>query len=100
MFILGTPNKLVYARGKGDIMDIDDEIGRSVKRRPNTSQIGYLSMKSPKETLAGLELPIRTFDIENGKAEVLGFGLAGSLDFIWLDQNYLLMAQGNGIYRK
>jgi hypothetical protein len=100
MFVLGSPNKLVYAKGKGNIMDIDSEIGRSVKRRPNTSQIGYLSMKSPKETLAGLELAIRTFDIESGQAEVLGFGLAGSLDFIWLDQNYLLMAQGNGIYRK
>lgn len=100
MFILGEPNKLIYARGKGDLMEIDDQIGRSIKRRPKTSQISYLSMKSPKETLAGLELPIRTFDIESGTPQVLGFGLAGSLDFIWLDQNYLLMAQGNGIYRK
>ncbi len=100
MFVLGEPNRLVYARGKGDILEIDSQIGRSVKHRPNTSQIGYLSMKSPKETLAGLELPIRTFDIESGRSEVLGFGLAGALDFIWLDQNYLLMAQGNGIYRK
>lgn len=100
MFILGEPNKLLYARGKGDLMEIDDQIGRSIKRRPKTSQISYLSMKSPKETLAGLELPIRTFDIESGTPQVLGFGLAGSLDFIWLDQNYLLMAQGNGIYRK
>jgi hypothetical protein len=57
-------------------------------------------MKSPKETLAGLELPIRSYDIENGKSYVFGFGLAGALDFIWLDHNYLLMAQGNGIYRK
>ncbi len=100
MFVLGQPNKLVYARGKGDILEIDDQIGRSVKRRPKTSQIGYLSMKSPKETLAGLELVIRSFDIESGDSDVMGFGLAGSLDFIWLDQNYLLMAQGNGIYRK
>src|SRR5690606_18257260 len=36
MFILGEPNKLVYARGKGDILEIDDQIGRSVKRRPKT----------------------------------------------------------------
>lgn len=100
MFVLGQPNKLVYARGKGDMLAIDEHIGRSIKRRPKTAQIGYLSMKSPKESLAGLELPIRTYDIESGKSEVLGFGLAGSLDFIWLDQNYLLMAQGNGIYRK
>ncbi|OOG73697.1 hypothetical protein [Algoriphagus sp. A40] len=100
MFILGEPNKLVYAKGKGELLEIDDQIGRSIKRRPKTSQISYLSMKSPKETLAGLELPIRTFDIESGTPQVLGFGLAGSLDFIWLDTNYLLMAQGNGIYRK
>jgi hypothetical protein len=100
MFILGEPNRLVYARGKGDLLEIDTHIGRSVKRRPKTSQISYLSMKSPKETLAGLELPIRSYDIENGKSYVFGFGLAGALDFIWLDHNYLLMAQGNGIYRK
>lgn len=100
MFILGKPNKLVYARGKGDLLEIDDQTGRSIKRRPKTSQISYLSMKSPKETMAGLELPIRTYDIESGTPQVLGFGLAGSLDFIWLDTNYLLMAQGNGIYRK
>lgn len=100
MFILGQPNRLVYAMGKGNLVEIDNQIGRSIKRRPKTSQIGYLSMKSPKETLAGLELPIRIFDIESRESQVLGFGLAGSLDFIWLDQNYLLMAQGNGIYRK
>lgn len=100
MFILGQPNKLVYAIGKGNLLEIDDQIGRSIKRRPKTSQISYLSMKSPKETLAGIELHIRTFDIESRESQVLGYGLAGSLDFIWLDNNYLLMAQGNGIYRK
>ena len=100
MFILGEPNRLVYAKGKGDLLEIDTHIGRSVKRRPKTSQISYLSMKSPKETLAGLELPIRSYDIENGKNHVLGFGLAGALDFIWLDHNHLLMAQGNGLYIK
>jgi hypothetical protein len=100
MFVLGEPNKLIYVKGKGNILDMDDEIGRTVKRRPATSQIGYLSMKSPKESSAGLEFPIRTYDIESGKSEVLGFGLAGSMDFIWQDQNFLLMAQGNAIYRK
>lgn len=100
MFILGQPNKLVYAIGKGNLLEIDDQIGRSIKRRPKTSQISYLSMKSPKETLAGIELHIRTFDIESRESQVLGYGLAGSQDFIWLDHNYLLMAQGNGIYRK
>ena len=100
MFVLGDPNKLVYARGKGDILKIDEHIGRSIKKRPKSSQISYFSMKSPKESLAGMELVMRSFDIETGKSEVMGFGLVGSLDFIWLDQNYLLMAQGNGIYRK
>jgi hypothetical protein len=100
MFILGNPNKLIYARGKGDLLEIDDHIGRAIKRRPRTSQISYLSMKSPKETGDGLELPIRTFDIKSGKTEVLGFGLAGSLDFIWQDNHYMLMAQGNNIFQK
>ncbi|WP_332911919.1 hypothetical protein [Algoriphagus boritolerans] len=100
MFILGDPNKLVYARGKGDLLEIDNHIGRAIKRRPKTSQISYLSMKSPNETEHGLELPIRTYDLLNGKTEVLGFGLAGALDFIWQDHHYLLMAQGNNIYHK
>lgn len=100
MFMLGDPNKLIYARGKGDLLEIDDHIGRAIKRRPKTSQISYLSMKSPKETGDGLEFPIRTYDIENGKTEVLGFGLAGSLDFIWQDNHFILMAQGNNIYQK
>ena len=100
MFILGDPNKLVYVRGKRDLLEIDDHIGRAVKRRPKTSQISYLSMKSPRENLAGMELPIKTYDIESGQTQVLGFGLPGSLDFIWIDNHYLLMAQGNGIYLK
>jgi len=100
MFVLGEPNRLVYARGKGDLLEIDDHIARSLKKRPKTAQISYLSMKSPKETAAGLELPIRTVDIETGETNLLGFGLAGALDFIWIDQHYLLMAQGNGIFRK
>jgi hypothetical protein len=100
MFILGNPNKLIYARGKGDLLEIDDHIGRAIKRRPKTSQISYLSMKSPKETGDGLELPIRTYDIKSGKTEVLGFGLAGALDFIWQDHHYMLMAQGNNIFQK
>lgn len=100
MFVLGDPNKLIYAKGKGDLLVIDDHIGRAVKHRPKTSEISYLSMKSPKETGDGLELPIRTYDIESGKTDVLGFGLAGSLDFIWHDNNYILMAQGNNIYHK
>ncbi len=100
MFILGDPNKLIYARGKGDLLVIDDHIGRAVKRKPKSAKIGYLSMKSPKETGLGLELPIRTYDIESGKTEVLGFGLPGSSDFIWQDHQHLLMAQGNAIYQK
>ena len=100
MFVLGEPNKLIYVKGKGDLLEMDNSIGRTVKRRPKSSQIGYLSMKSPKESPEGLELPIKTFDIASGKTDVLGFGLPGSSDFIWLDQNYLLMAQRNAIYRK
>lgn len=100
MFILGSPNKLIYARAKGDLLQIDEHIGRAIKRRPKTSQISYLSMRSPKENASGLELPIRTYDIENGKTAVLGFGLPGALDFIWLDNNFMLMAQGNNLYKK
>lgn len=100
LFVLGKPNRLVYAQGKGDLLEIDNHIARAVQKRPKTSQISYLSMKSPKETTEGLALPIRTFDIETRETGLLGFGLAGALDFIWIDPQYLLMAQGNRVFRK
>jgi hypothetical protein len=100
MFVLGSPNKLVYARGKNDLLEIDSNIARSVKNRPKTGQITYLSNQE-KIKIDDLEaLQLKSFDLVTSTAENLGYGLEGSQDFIWLNKNYLLMARGNSIYRR
>jgi hypothetical protein len=93
MFVLGDPNKLIYARGRNDLIEIDSAVDRSVKKRPKTSEITYLSL--PAEDQIGI---IKSYDIENGNREVYLEGISGSQDFIWLDKNYLLMASGNEVF--
>lgn len=93
MFVLGDPNKLIYARGRNDLIEIDSAVDRSVKKRPKTSEITYLSL--PADDQIGI---IKSYDIENGNREVYLQGISGSHDFIWLDKNYLLMASGNEVF--
>ncbi|PZX56904.1 hypothetical protein LV84_02033 [Algoriphagus ratkowskyi] len=93
MFILGEPTKLIYARGRNDLIEIDSMIDRTVKKRPNTSEITYISQ--PVNGKAGI---IKSYDIENGNREVYLAGVLGSKDFIWLDKNHLMMASGNEIF--
>ena len=93
MFVLGDPNKLIYARGRNDLIEIDSAIARSIQKRPKTSEITYLTQAS--EGQAG---KLKSYNIENGEREVYHEGLLDSQDFIWLDKNYLLMAKGNEIF--
>jgi Tol biopolymer transport system component len=100
MFILGDPNKLVYAKGRDDLIEIDREIARSINRRPKTSAITYLSTRETKSENEEQAYQLKSYDIESGIRSDLGFGLAGSQDFLWLDKNHLLMAQGNTLYTR
>jgi Tol biopolymer transport system component len=100
MFILGDPNKLVYAKGRDDLIEIDTEIARSINRRPKTSAITYLSTRETKSEKEEQAYQLKSYDIESGTRSDLGFGLAGSQDFLWLDKNHLLMAQGNTLYTR
>ncbi len=100
MFILGEPNKLIYARGKNELLEIDTNIARSVKTRPKTAEITYLSM-SDKVIIGEMEaLTLKSYDLVSQEFTDLGSGIEGSQDFIWLDKNYLIMARGNSIYRR
>lgn len=100
MFILGEPNKLIYARGKNDLLEIDTNIARSVKTRPKTAEVTYLSQED-KIKIGELEaLTLKSYDLISGKPSDLGSGIEGSQDFIWLDKNHLIMARGNSIYRR
>jgi len=97
MFILGNPNKLVYAESRDNLIEIDTEIARSINRRPKTSSITYLSTREFKDSKA---FKLKSYDIESKDRNDFGYGLPGSQDFIWIDKNYLLMAQGNTIYKR
>ncbi len=37
MFVLGQPNKLVYPYSKSDVLTINENVGRAIKKRPKTS---------------------------------------------------------------
>ncbi|MCE7054628.1 hypothetical protein LZF95_08075 [Algoriphagus sp. AGSA1] len=93
MFVLGEPNRLLYANGRNDLISIDSSIERSIVKRPKTSKITYLTEVSGDEP--GI---IKSFDIESGAREVYLEGLKGARDFIWIDKKHLLMASGNEIF--
>ena len=93
MYVLGDPNKLIYAKGRNDLIEIDSAISRSIQKRPKTSEMTYMTELSSGQ--AGI---IKSYDIENGNREVYLEGISGSQDFIWLDKNHLLMASGNEIF--
>lgn len=98
MFVLGEPNRLIYARAKGDLLEISKNVGRSIKTRPKTAQISFLDRNLINTTDNLEEVAIKGYDLKKGKTFDLGFGLSGSQDFIWLDKNHLLMARESEIF--
>ena len=100
MFILGDPNKLVYAKGRDELIEIDTQIARAINRRPKSSEITYLSTRDYTGSEDSKALLLKSYDIESSERKELGYGLAGSQDFIWIDKNYLLMARGNTIFKR
>ncbi len=100
LFVLGEPNSLVYVRGKGSVDTLDTDIGRTIRKRPNTSEISYLNRKISLETDQGNSFGIASVNLKTGAKKVYGFAVPGSQDFIWIDKNHLLMAKGNEVFTK
>lgn len=100
LFVLGEPNSLVYVRGKGKVDTLDTAIGRTVRKRPNTSEISYLDRKKSIETTQGKAVGIASVILKTGERKEYGFAVPGSQDFIWIDKNHLLMAKGNEVFTK
>jgi hypothetical protein len=100
LFVLGEPNSLVYVRGKGRVDTLDTDIGRTVKKRPNTSEISYLDRKKSIDTDQGNAFGIASVNLKTGERKDYGFAVPGSQDFIWIDKNHLLMAKGNEVLIK
>jgi len=93
MYVLGDPNKLIYANARHDLVDIDTAVSRSIRKRPNTSEITY--MTEVEGNNSGI---IKSFDIEKKQRAVYHKGLPGIQDFIWIDKKHLMMAAGNEIF--
>jgi hypothetical protein len=100
MFVLGDPNKLVYAWGKGNLEEISTKVGRSIKKRTKTSEITYLDMNNQIPNTEGPLVPISSYDLKKKKKLDYGYSLPNSLDFIWVDKNHLLMAKGQEVFIK
>ena len=100
LFVLGEPNSLVYVRGKGMVDTLDTNIGRTVRKRPNTSEISYLDRKKFLDTDQGKTFGIASFNLNTGARKDYGYTVTGSQDFIWIDKNHLLMAKGNEVFTK
>jgi len=100
LFVLGEPNSLVYVRGKGMVDTLDTDIGRTVKKRPNTAEISYMDRKNIRETSDGKAFGIATINLKTGIKKEYGYAIPGSQDFIWIDKQHLLMAKGNEIFTK
>ncbi|WP_268033920.1 hypothetical protein [Algoriphagus sp. PAP.12] len=98
MFVLGEPHQLIYARGRNDLVEMDEAIGRSIVRRPKTNQITYLSTENSAELPDGKAFEMYGYDLETMVKTDLGLSLAGSQDFIWLDKNTLMMGRENSLY--
>lgn len=98
MFVLGEPNKLIYAHGKGNLEEICSWVGRSVKRRPKSSEISFLDLNDQKSNSGKNEVSISSYDLKKKKFTDYGYTLPGSQDFIWIDKNHLLMAEGEEFF--
>ena len=98
MFVLGTPNKLVYPYSKSEVHTISENVGRSVKKRPKTGIITYIDKNVIKEVDGVKAFAIKGFDIEKRAYLDYGYTYPGSEDFIWLDGQLLLTGKGNDLY--
>lgn len=98
MNVLGTPNRLVYPYSKDEVVTIEQNVGRSINKRPKTSEITFLNTGSNVVVDGKKAYEIMSYDIKNRTSTNLGIALGGSQDFIWIDKNQMVMAQGKDIY--
>lgn len=100
MFVLGNPNTLVYPYSKSEVLTIDKNVGRSIRRKPKSSIITYVDKNNPQEKDGKMVYPILGFDIEKRTHHKYGYTLPGSEDFIWLNHKLMLMGSGNQVFYK
>ncbi len=98
MFILAQPNSLVYPFGKDDVLNISQNIGRSIQKRPKSSTVTFVDKNDFKEIDGQKAYAIKGFDIEKRTLSDFGYTVPGVEDFIWLDKKRMLMGKGNEVF--
>ncbi|MFC0261151.1 hypothetical protein [Fontibacter flavus] len=100
MFVLGSPNKLVYPYSKAEIITISQNVGRSIKKKPKSSIITYIDKNEMKEINGENSYAIKGFDLEKRTYHDFGFTYPGAEDFIWIDKNVMLTGKDNKLYSR
>ncbi|GHB24699.1 hypothetical protein [Mongoliitalea lutea] len=95
LFILGSPNKLIYPYSRDEIFTIAENVGRSIHLRPNSSIISYIDKSDLLDTPEGKTYAIKGFDIKNRIYHDFGRTSPDSEDMIWISKDILLMGSGS-----
>lgn len=98
MYILGSPNRLVYPYSKEEKVTLAENIGRSLNKRPKSNEITYLYAGGNVIVDGQKAMEIRSYDFKKQASQDLGLSLGGSEDFIWIDKNTVLMARGKELF--
>lgn len=98
MFILGSPNRLIYPYSKDEKVTLAENIGRSINKRPKSNEVTFLFAGGNVIVDGQKAMEIRSYDIKKQSVNNLGLSLGGSEDFIWIDKNTLLMARGKALF--
>ncbi|GAB4107730.1 hypothetical protein GCM10028791_01770 [Echinicola sediminis] len=100
MYLLGEPNQLVYPYSRENVMTLAENIGRNVQKRPKTAEITFLDKGSSVVLNGKSTHEIKFYDVEENITGNYGTSLGESEDFVWIDKNTLLIAQGQGLFVK
>lgn len=98
MYILGSPNRLIYPYSKEEKVTLAENIGRSINKRPKSNEVTYLYAGGNVIVDGQKAMEIRSYDLKKQATKDLGISLGGSEDFIWIDKNTLLMARGKELF--
>ncbi|AEL26594.1 TolB-like translocation protein [Cyclobacterium marinum] len=100
LFLVGSPNRLVYPYSREEIFEIAENPGRCISQRPGTNEIVYVDKNSNIISNGREAYELKAFDVKSRQTKTIGITLAGAEDFVWIDKNNLLMARDKTIYLK
>ncbi|GAB3009893.1 hypothetical protein GCM10027284_30530 [Cyclobacterium sediminis] len=100
LFLVGSPNRLVYPYSREDIFEVAKNPGRCISQRPGTNEMVYIDKSSNIVSNGKETYELKAFDVKSRQSKSIGIALAGAEDFVWIDKNNLLMARENTIYLK